>query len=133
MFFKKHHKEDDIEINLTPMLDVVFIMLIFFIVSTSFVKESGISVNPPTSKTTTQKPEANIFIAIDAKGNIFIDNTPIMLHSIVSKISTLKQNMSEPSVVIQADGLTSTQSLVDVMDRVRQSGITKIAIGSKKE
>ena len=68
--FKRNSDEDDAGIDMTPMLDIVFIMLIFFIVTTSFVKESGIDVNKPQSKTATKKDKANILIGITASGEV---------------------------------------------------------------
>ena len=69
-------EEEEQEINITPMLDVVFIMLIFFIVTASFVKESGIDVNKPEAATSQPKEKANILITIDANGQIWIDRGP---------------------------------------------------------
>ena len=69
--------QDETELDMTPMLDIVFIMLIFFIVTTSFVKESGVTVNTPQAQTTAQQERANIFIAIKASGEIWIDRRPV--------------------------------------------------------
>ena len=70
-------EEESEEINLTPMLDVVFIMLIFFIVTTSFVKESGVTVSTPSAETAAQQENANIFIAITATGEVWIDRRQV--------------------------------------------------------
>jgi biopolymer transport protein ExbD len=83
MALKRHNdNNEEAEINMTPMLDIVFIMLIFFIVTTSFVKESGISVNTPKSQTASRQDQANIFIAITRDGQVWIDKRPIDVRAV---------------------------------------------------
>ncbi len=74
MAARRHNSNNsDTELDMTPMLDIVFIMLIFFIVTTSFVKESGITVNTPKAQTASKQENANVFVAISANGEIWID------------------------------------------------------------
>ena len=95
--------EEENEINLTPMLDVVFIMLIFFIVTASFIKEAGIDVNRPDAPVTETKPEdANILVAITADDQIFIDRRLIDPRAVRANIERLHAENPEGSVVIQA-------------------------------
>ncbi len=132
--FSKRNTEEETEINLTPMLDVVFIMLIFFIVTTSFVKEAGVEVNRPSAKTATQKAKANIFVAIKANDEIWIDKRMVDLRSVRANIERLKaDNKTGSSVVIQSDSGASTGTLVKVMDQIRLAGIFNISISTLKE
>ena len=129
--FKK--KEEESGIDLTPMLDVVFIMLIFFIVTTSFVKESGIDVSRPSAKTAKKKQRATILVAISQSGEIWIQKRKIDIHSVQANIERLHAESPEGTVVIQADKRAETGLLVDVMDQVRLAGVKSIAVSAKEK
>jgi biopolymer transport protein ExbD len=124
--------QDDTEIDMTPMLDIVFIMLIFFIVTTSFVKESGVTVNSPSAQTASQQESANIFIAITDQGEVWIDRRPVDPRSVRAIVARLHADNPEGSVIIQADEEASTRMLVEVMDQVRLAGVEGIAIAADK-
>ena len=124
--------QDDTELDMTPMLDIVFIMLIFFIVTTSFVKESGVTVNSPSAQTASRQESANIFIAITAEGEVWIDRRPVDPRSVRAIVARLHADNPEGSVIIQADEESSTRMLVDVMDQVRLAGVEGIAIAADK-
>ena len=102
-FFSQTQVEDESEINITPMLDVVFIMLIFFIVTASFVKEAGIDVNRPEAATAVKKERANILIAISDKGEIWINKRRIDVRAVQANVERLKAENPQGTVVIQAD------------------------------
>jgi biopolymer transport protein ExbD len=123
---------DDTELDMTPMLDIVFIMLIFFIVTSSFVKESGITVNSPRAQTASAQDSANIFIAITANGEIWIDRRPVDPRSVRAIVARLHADNPEGAVVIQADADAATRTLVDVMDQVRLAGVEGIAIAADR-
>ena len=125
--------EDDNEINMTPMLDIVFIMLIFFIVTTSFVKESGITVNQPTAQTTERKDQNNILVGISSAGEIWIDKRQVDVRAVRASIERLRAESPESTVIIQADEKSPSGLLVRVMDQVRLAGVDNMAIAAKKE
>ncbi|MGB5868294.1 MAG: biopolymer transporter ExbD [Arcobacteraceae bacterium] len=131
--FSQKHTKEETEINLTPMLDVVFIMLIFFIVTTSFVKETGIDVNRPSAKSTQQKGKANILIAIKNNDEIWIDKRMVDIRSVRANIERLKASNTQSSVVIQSDTEARTGVLVKVMDQIRLAGIFNISISTLKD
>ncbi len=121
--------DEENEINLTPMLDVVFIMLIFFIVTASFIKEVGLDVNRPDAPTTEVKPEdANILVVIDANDDIFIDRRLIDPRAVRANIERLHAENPQGSVVIQANKRSTNKMLVTVMDASRQAGVYSISI-----
>lgn len=124
--------EDEAELDMTPMLDIVFIMLIFFIVTTSFVKESGVTVNSPQAETASAQESANIFIAITASGEVWVDRRPVDPRSVRAIVARLHADNPEGSVIIQADEASSTRMLVEVMDQVRLAGVQGIAIAADK-
>ena len=122
-------EDEENEINLTPMLDVVFIMLIFFIVTASFIKEVGLDVNRPDAPTTETKPEdANILVVIDANDDIFIDRRLIDPRAVRANIERLHAENPKGSVVIQANKKSTNKMLVQVMDASRQAGVYSISI-----
>ena len=131
MSVRRHLRtNDDTDLDMTPMLDVVFIMLIFFIVTTSFVKESGISVNSPQAQTASAQQTANIFIAITPGGEVWVDHRPVDIRAVRGIVARLHAESPEGAVVIQADAEAPTRLLVEVMDQVRLAGIDKIAIAA---
>jgi biopolymer transport protein ExbD len=122
--------DDEQEINITPMLDVVFIMLIFFIVTASFVKESGIEVNKPEAATSQPKEKANILVAIDSAGDVWIDRRRVDPRAVRAHIERLHAENPQGIVVIQADQDSKTKVLVGVMDAARQAGVWDVAIAA---
>ena len=122
--------EEEQEINITPMLDVVFIMLIFFIVTASFVKEAGIDVNKPEAQTSQPKEKANILVAIDASGGIWIDRRKVDPRAVRANIERLHAENPQGTVVIQADEDSRTAVLVHVMDSARMAGVFDVAIAA---
>jgi len=128
-----HFDEEENEINLTPMLDVVFIMLIFFIVTASFIKEAGLDVNRPDAPVTEAQPEkANILVAIDANDDIWIDRRLIDPRAVRANIERLHAENPEGSVVIQPNRRSTNKTLVTVMDAARQAGVYNISLADER-
>lgn len=121
------------EIDMTPMLDVVFIMLIFFVVTASFVKESGIDIQRPTASSAVAQQQANIFVAISSEGEVWIDNRNVDIRSLRAIVERLHSESPEGSVVIQSDAATRTDLLVKVMDQVRLAGVDRIALAATED
>lgn len=134
MSVRRHgNNEEDIGLDMTPMLDIVFIMLIFFIVTTSFVREAGITVNSPSAETAEQQESANIFIAISETGAVWIDRRQVDIRTVRAIVARLHASNPEGSVVIQSDRRASTEQLMQVMDQVRLAGISSIAIAASQD
>lgn len=121
------------DIDMTPMLDIVFIMLIFFIVTTSFVKESGIDVNRPTAQTAEKKEQGHIIVSIKANGEIWIDKRAVDIRAVRPNVARLHAENPLGSVIIAADRDTKTHVLVQVMDQIRLAGITNASIATETE
>ena len=120
------------EIDMTPMLDVVFILLIFFIVTASFVKEAGIDVNRPEAATAVKKERANILVAISDKGDIWINKRKVDIRSVQANIERLKAENPQGTVVIQADKKSTTETLIKVMDSARAAGVFDVSIAAQE-
>ncbi|MDH5368851.1 MAG: biopolymer transporter ExbD [Gammaproteobacteria bacterium] len=123
--------DDESAIDITPMLDIVFIMLIFFVVTTSFVKESGIDVNRPSASTAERKETGSILVAISMDNNVWIDKRRIDPDAIRPNIERLHAENPEGAVVIQADKASTSGLLVKVMDQIRLAGVTNISIAAQ--
>lgn len=129
---KLQTEEEESDIDLTPMLDVVFIMLIFFIVTASFVKEAGIDVNKPDATTAVMKERANILVAIDSRNQIWIDKRQVDPRSVRANIERLHAENPQGTVVIQADKDSKNERLVQVMDAARAAGVYNVAIAANR-
>ncbi|MXZ27075.1 MAG: biopolymer transporter ExbD [Gammaproteobacteria bacterium] len=121
------------EINLTPMLDVVFIMLIFFIVTASFIKEAGIDVNRPDAPTARIQEKANILVAISAGNEIWIDRRRVDPRAVRANIQRLHAEDPKRTVIIQTDKRAYTETLVGVMDSARQAGVFDVSIAARDD
>jgi len=121
------------EINMTPLIDMVFILLIFFIVTTSFVKETGVDVNRPTAKTAVKKERANILISIKSNGEIWMDKRQIDRRAVRANVERMHAENPEGSVIILADEEAKTGLLIEVMDQARLAGVANVSIAAERE
>lgn len=121
------------EVNMTPLIDMVFILLIFFIVTTSFVKETGVDVSRPSAKTAIKKEKANILIAIKPNGEVWIDKRPVDRRAVRANIERLHAENPEGSAIILADKEAKTGLLIEVMDQVRLAGVASVSIAAKQD
>ncbi|ODC03606.1 biopolymer transporter ExbD [Terasakiispira papahanaumokuakeensis] len=122
--------QDEAEVNLTPMLDVVFIMLIFFIVTTSFVNETGIDVSRPQASTAQAQTGSQVLVAISDKGEVWADGQRLALGAVGAEVSRMVARQPGSQVIIQADEKASTGDLVAVMDRLRAAGIEQMSLAA---
>ena len=127
---RRDRRKSGSEVNLTPMLDVVFIMLIFFIVTASFVKESGIEISRPGASTAVRKEKGNILIAISANDQIWMNRRQVDPRALRANIERMHAENPQGAVIIQADKDAKTGLLVKVMDAARAAGIKSISIAA---
>ena len=126
--------EDNFEINILPMIDVIFCILAFFIISSLFLTRSqGLPVDLPSAQTSEPKQNVQINITIEADGDIFIDRQPIQLEQLKAKLTELVKPESESLVIINADEKVEHGKVVKVMDRLRQVPGAKMAIAATLE
>jgi len=128
---RRARRTTESEVNLTPMLDVVFIMLIFFIVTASFVKESGIDVSRPSAGTAERKERGNILIAITANDQVWMDRRQVNPRALRANIERLHAENPQGSVVIQADKDSKNGLLVQVMDAARAAGVNNVSLAAE--
>jgi len=128
---RRHHQQDeDTGIDLTPMLDVVFIMLIFFIVTSSFIKEAGVEVQRPQAQTASPQDKGNILIAITADGQVWMDKKVVDVRSVRAHVERMRVDQPEGAVVVQADQDARTGLVVQVMDQARLAGVHDVALAA---
>jgi len=129
---RRSRDEEHVQIDMTSMMDVVFIMLIFFIVTTSFVKEAGIEVNRPTAASAERQERGNIMIAVSEAGAVWIDGRQVDVRAVRANIERLRAENPESAVVIQADEESRTGILIQIMDQVRQAGVYDVAVAAEQ-
>ncbi|MGK7938441.1 MAG: ExbD/TolR family protein [Xenococcaceae cyanobacterium] len=126
--------EDNFEINILPMIDVIFCILAFFIISSLFLTRSqGLPVDLPSAQTSEPQQNVQINITIEADGDMFIDRQPIQLEQLKAKLTELVKPESESLVIINADEKVEHGKVVKVMDRLRQVPGAKMAIAATTE
>lgn len=128
---KRKAAEEEKEIDLTPMLDVVFIMLIFFIVTASFIKEAGIEVDRPPAVTAEKKKNANILIAINANNEIYMDKRLIDPRAVKVNIERMHAENPKGAVVIQADKKSNAETFALVTDAAREAGVIDVSLSTE--
>ena len=121
------------EINITPMLDVVFILLIFFIVTANFIKEPGLEVNRPDSETAEPTENAAILIAVGNAGEIYMDGRRIDKRQVKANVVRLLAENPQGSVVIQADEKATADTIMAVMDGAREAGVYNLSLASEPQ
>ena len=126
-------EEESEEINLTPMLDVVFIMLIFFIVTATFIKEAGIQVDRPDTVTADPQEDASILIAISANDEVWIDKQERDTRDLRGIIERLHAENPKGSLVIQADEESTNEVLVNILEAAKAAGVTNVSIASDND
>ena len=133
----RSQRDRNVDINLTPLIDVVFLLLIFFMVSTTFVEEKEIELSLPMSDSSSpKKKEKTIEVSVDEKGITYVDTVPLentSVEAITAKLAKALQNESgspRPILIIKADSGTRHQSVVDIMDAAQRVGLTRISFAT---
>ena len=124
--------DNDEDVNVTPLLDIVFIMLIFFIVTSTFVKEPGVEVDRPDAVTSSDRKLASIIIAISADDEIWINKDLVELNEVKTIVEQLRRENPKGTAVVQADRKSKSRLLVEVVNQVRATGISDVAVSTLK-
>ena len=126
-------KEPAVGLNMTPLIDMVFIMLVFFVVNTSFVKETGVEIQRPSAKSAVKQEQATILIAVSREAEIWIDKQRVDLRALRGHIERLHAESPEGSVVVLADSESETGVVMQVVDQARLAGIAKVAVAATEQ
>ena len=121
---------DDEDVNVTPLLDIVFIMLIFFIVTSTFVKEPGIEVNRPEAVTAQDRKFAKIIVAISSDDEIWINKEQVEISEVRIRVEELVRENPKSTAVVQSDASSKSRFLVEVVNQIRDAGVGEIAVST---
>ncbi|MCU7858060.1 MAG: biopolymer transporter ExbD [Candidatus Thiodiazotropha sp. (ex Lucinoma borealis)] len=130
------HVDDEsgeVAINLTPLIDMVFILLIFFMVTSSFVKETGVDVDRPSAATAVLKQQATILIGVTEQGEVWIDKRRVDVRAVRANVERLHAENPEGAVVILADQKAPTGVVIRVLDQSRLAGVESVSIAASLE
>ncbi|MDQ7042185.1 MAG: biopolymer transporter ExbD [Sulfurimonas sp.] len=130
-FRQKSQNVDTVDVS--PLIDMVFILLIFFMVTTTFVKDMSLELNRPSAASASLASTKTLRVYLDNSREIYIDNQPVKLWAVQSKLRDMLRTSTEKSVLIVTDGDIPVNSLIDLVDEVRQSGAKDVAISTLKE
>ena len=129
----RNRQEEDAKIDITPMLDVVFIMLILFIVTASFIKQSGATITKPEAVNAVKHPKASILLAIDENNDIWLDKRVIDPRAIKANIARMRAETPDGEVIVQADIESNAETLMKVVDALKEAGIPLPTVSTKSE
>jgi biopolymer transport protein ExbD len=125
--------EEEAAIDMTPMLDVVFIMLIFFIVSTTFIRDEGVQINRPSAGSAQVLKSQGIVISIDLQGQSWLNQVVVPFERLSASLRLELSRMQNPSVLIKADKEAGTGDLIKVLDLVKSLGVDQVAVATVKQ
>lgn len=121
------------ELNMAPLIDMVFILLIFFLVTTSFVKEAGVEVKRPIAATSEPEEKTNMIVAVTKEGIVYMEGQPIDIRSVRSHMERFRHENPMGNVVITADKDSLFGISIEVLDQVRAAGIANVVVATSKE
>ncbi|RLA94236.1 MAG: biopolymer transporter ExbD [Deltaproteobacteria bacterium] len=130
--YSRHRRTKAVDINMAPLIDMVFILLIFFLVTTSFVRESGVDVQRPKAKSAVTKEKINLIIGVTKDGIIYIENHPVDIRSIRARMERFLAETPEGSVIIVADKDSKTGTVIQVLDECRLAGVKNVSVAARK-
>lgn len=129
---RKHARDDDeTVVDMTPMLDIVFIMLIFFIVTTSFVKEAGVALDRPDPNQNQEQPKTkkkNIFVRIDSSNRITMDGLDVDIRAVRARVEQKRAQNPEAIAIIGVEAASDTDTLISVVNAAREAGVEKVSV-----
>ncbi len=125
-------QEEELEINMTPMLDIVFIMLIFFIVTATFMKEAGVAVDKPEAVMGEQQDQASIIVAVTDKDEVWVNKHVVDIKALRPLIEKLHAENPKGTVVIEADRDARAGLMVAVADAIQAAGVPKVAVSTEE-
>ena len=135
MNFRRGSQEDELEINFIPLIDVLLVIIIFLVVSTTFSKFSELKINLPTAEAIPQEKDLDkVDIVITSDNQYFINDVQISnntIAGILEELQKLKSNNDLPTVIINADAMSNHQSVINVMEAARLSGLNKVTLATK--
>ena len=126
-------EDEEQEVDISPLIDVVFILLIFFMVSTTFVKDAQLELERPSAQSATPADTKAVRVSIDRYGDVYLGDTPVRLWMLQGRVREQLRSSSESAVLVIADQSTSAEQLIDVVDQCRLAGAKNVGVVTNKE
>jgi len=133
MRFKQRRTDNPTDVDVSPLIDMVFILLIFFMVTTTFVKDMKLDINRPSASSASKAESKIVRVYIDNTGEVYIDNQPVKVWAIQSKVRDLLRTATDKNVLVITDDGIPVEKLIDVVDECRMSGAKDVAVSTTKE
>ena len=128
-----HSKSKEQDVDISPLIDVVFILLIFFMVSTTFVKDAQLELERPSAQSAEPADTKSVRISIDRKGEVYLGDTPVRLWMLQGRVREQLRSAAQSTVLVIADQGISAQKLIDVVDQCRLAGAKNVGVVTNKE
>lgn len=119
-----------VHINVIPLIDVMFFLVLFFVATSSFIRETGVDVNRPTARSAVQQDKANIIISVTANGEVWIDRRKVELRALRANVERLYAENPGSSVIIAGDETAPIGLLVTALDEARLAGVQNVAVAA---
>ncbi|HHH19632.1 MAG TPA: biopolymer transporter ExbD [Campylobacterales bacterium] len=132
-FSRKTRSDNPTDVDVSPLIDMVFILLIFFMVTTTFVKDMKLDINRPSASSASKSDSKVVRVYIDNTGEVYIDNQPVKVWAIQSKVRDMLKTATDKSVLVITDDGIPVNKLIDVVDECRMSGAKDVAVSTTKE
>jgi biopolymer transport protein ExbD len=129
----RKRKNEEASVDMSPLIDMVFILLIFFMVSSTFVKDMKLDLNRPGASSAQKASSKVIRVYIDKTGETYVDNQPVKVWAIQGKLRDLLRASTEKSVLVVTDDTIAVEKLIDVVDQCRNAGAKDVAVATEKE
>ena len=133
MLRRRESKSSEASVDLTPMIDMTFILLIFFMVSTTFVKDMKIDINRPGAQTQSIASTKAVRLYIDKQGEVYLEGEPVRVWVIQSRVRDLVKAMTQKSVLVVTDESVPSQKLIEVIDQARLAGAEDVGVATVAE
>jgi biopolymer transport protein ExbD len=120
-----------VQIDITPLIDVVFLLLIFLMVSSTFIEQPGIKLSLPSSETASGERVEDLTLTITDKGQLFLNNRPLEREALAAELKRVVEETPEKTLILKADRLVSHGDVITVMDLARKSGVERIVVATR--
>ena len=129
----RNHQEDEGQVDISPLIDMVFILLIFFMVTTTFVKDMKLELDRPSAASAAAASTKSIRVFIDQFGDIYVDNQPVRIYTLQSKLRDMLRVSTDKSILVVTDENVTAKLVLEVVDQSRLAGATDVGVATDKE
>ena len=129
----RNHQEDEGQVDISPLIDMVFILLIFFMVTTTFVKDMKLELDRPSAASAAAASTKSIRVFIDQFGDIYVDNQPVRIYTLQSKLRDMLRVSTDKSILVVTDENVAAKLVLEVVDQSRLAGATDVGVATDKE